>query len=92
VGRKARTEPTELVHSRILGERERAGLSRQEFADAIGVHYQTVGYLERGEYSPSLVLALRIARLLERPVESLFSLDPLPPAATQQGVVDVSME
>jgi DNA-binding XRE family transcriptional regulator len=45
---------------------------------AIGVHYQTVGYLERGEYSPSLVLALRIARLLDLPVETLFSLDPLP--------------
>jgi putative transcriptional regulator len=94
MGRKARTEPTEVVHSRILGERERVGLSRQDFADAIGVHYQTVGYLERGEYNPSLVLALRIARLLDRTVESLFSLDPIPadPATPDQGVVDVSME
>jgi DNA-binding XRE family transcriptional regulator len=92
VGRKAKTEPTEVVHSRILAERERAGLSRQDFADAIGVHYQTVGYLERGEYNPSLVLALRIARLLNRNVESLFSLDPLPTAISDEGVVDVSME
>jgi putative transcriptional regulator len=76
VGRKARTEEAEQVDNSILEERERAGLSRQQFADAIGVHYQTVGYLERGEYSPSLVLALRIARVLNRPVESLFSLQP----------------
>ncbi len=98
VGRKSRTEPTEVVYSCVLGERERAGLSRQEFADAVGVHYQTVGYLERGEYSPSLVLALRIARVLDRPAESLFSLDPFPALVTSpeqesnQGVDDVSTE
>ena len=47
-------------------------------AEALGVHYQTVGYLERGEYSPSLHLALRIARFFEVPVESVFSLDDFP--------------
>jgi putative transcriptional regulator len=101
VGRKARSEPTELVYSCVLIERERVGLSRQAFADAIGVHYQTVGYLERGEYNPSLVLALRIARVLNRPVEYLFSLDPQttynplianPVATANNGAVDVSME
>ena len=33
------------------------------------MHYQTVGYLERGEYSPSLYLALRLAAYFEVPVE-----------------------
>lgn len=37
------------------------------------------GYLERGEYSPSLSLALRIARYFRVPVESLFSLEEFPP-------------
>lgn len=94
MGRKPRTEPTEVVHCNILAERERAGLSRQQLADAIGVHYQTVGYLERNEYSPSLVLALRIARVLGRDVESLFSLDPLPapPASPNKEHIDVPME
>ena len=78
VGRKPKTAESEQVFSRVIAAREEAGLSRQDFAEAIGVHYQTVGYLERGEYSPSLVLALRIARLFDLPVESLFSLDPLP--------------
>ncbi len=50
-------------------------MSRNEPADAVGVHYQTVGYLERGEYNPSLALALRIAAVLGRSVEELFSLD-----------------
>jgi putative transcriptional regulator len=75
MSRRPRTEPGERVYNRILTERERLGMSRQELADAIGVHYQTVGYLERDEYSPSLVLALRLASVLRRPVEEIFSLD-----------------
>jgi len=43
-----------------------------------GVHYQTVGYLERGEYSPSLYLAPRIAAYFEVPVEVIFSTEPSP--------------
>ncbi len=54
-------------------------VSRKELAEAVGVHYQTIGYIERSEYSPSLDLALRIARHFEVPVEALFSLDPFPP-------------
>lgn len=67
------------MFNRIATAREARGLSRQDFATAIGVHYQTVGYLERGEYSPSLVLALRIAREFDLPIEALFSLEPLSP-------------
>lgn len=78
MGRKPKTAEGERVFNRIASAREARGLNRQDFAAAIGVHYQTVGYLERGEYSPSLVLALRIARELELPVEAVFSLDPLP--------------
>ena len=76
MGRPQRSEPTEHVFSRLAEQREIAGLSRQQLAELVGVHYQTAGYLERGEYSPSLVLALRIASVLALPVESLFSLTP----------------
>lgn len=48
-------------------------VSRRELAEALGVHYQTIGYLERGEYSPSLYLALRIAEYFEVPTEVVFS-------------------
>ncbi|MFN0089031.1 MAG: helix-turn-helix transcriptional regulator [Acidimicrobiales bacterium] len=76
VGRKPRTADGERVQNCIAEVRERCQLSRQQVADAVGVHYQTVGYLERSEYSPSLALALRISHLLGRRVEELFWLDP----------------
>jgi DNA-binding XRE family transcriptional regulator len=61
------------------GTREASrGISRRQLADALGVHYQTIGYLERGEYSPSLYLALRIAEYFEVPVEVVFSTTPFP--------------
>ncbi len=69
---------SETVHNRIALLRAEQGVTRRELADALGVHYQTVGYLERGEYSPSLHLALRIARFFELPVEVVFCLEPFP--------------
>lgn len=65
------------MYSRLEELRTERTMSRQELAEAVGVHYQTVGYLERGEYSPSLSLALRIARVLDVRVEEAFSLEPL---------------
>ena len=69
----------DVVHNRIAVLRADRRVSRRELAEALGVHYQTVGYLERGEYAPSLHLALRIARWFGVPVESVFSLDEFPP-------------
>jgi len=67
----------EPVFNQIEQVRSSLGLSRQELADLVGVHYQTIGYLERGEYSPSLVLALRISKALNKEVSELFSLTEL---------------
>jgi putative transcriptional regulator len=69
-------QPEEPIFNRIEELRSAKGLSRQQLADAVGVHYQTVGYLERGEYSPSLSLALKIAQELGTEVSKLFSLTP----------------
>lgn len=69
---------SEQVHNRIAMLRAERGVSRRDLAEALGVHYQTIGYLERGEYSPSLHLALRIACHFEVPVEVVFSNDPFP--------------
>lgn len=69
-------EQSDVVHNRIAMLRAERGLSRRELADALGVHYQTVGYLERGEYSPSLYLALRIAEYFDVAVEVVFSTSP----------------
>ena len=66
------------VYNRIAMLRAERGVSRRQLADALGVHYQTVGYLERGEYSPSLYLALKLAEYFEVSVEVVFSTDPAP--------------
>ncbi len=66
----------ETIHNRIAMLRAERGISRRQLAEALGIHYQTVGYLERGEYSPSLTLALQLAEYFEVPVEVLFSLRP----------------
>ena len=81
MGRQPRDADGQAVFNRLEATRIAAGLSRAQLAEAVGVHYQTVGYLERGEYSPSLVLALRIGRLLDRSVDELFSLEPFSAAA-----------
>ncbi len=68
----------EIVYNRIQLLRTERGWSRQQLADRLGVHYQTIGYLERGEYSPSLHLSLRIAGLFGLPVDAIFSLAAFP--------------
>ncbi len=74
---------SDTVHNRIALLRAEQRISRRQLADALGVHYQTIGYLERGEYSPSLHLALRIAAFFDLPVEVVFSLDPFPRISDQ---------
>lgn len=69
---------SEIVYNRIALLRAERNVTRRQLAEALGVHYQTVGYLERGEYSPSLYLALRIAEYFEVPAEVVFSTTPFP--------------
>ena len=69
---------SETIHNRIAMLRAERRISRRELAEALGVHYQTIGYLERGEFSPSLHLALRIAEFFEVPMEVVFALRPFP--------------
>ena len=69
----------ETVHNRLPLLRANRAVSRGDLAEALGIHYQTVGYIERGEYSPSLHLALRIAAFFDLPIEAVFSLEPFGP-------------
>ena len=63
--------------------RAERGLSRQQLAEALGINYQTVGYLERGDYNPSLELAFRIAEYFALPLEAVFSRQPFAPMSSQ---------
>ena len=81
------TERTgDAVYNRIALLRAERGVTRRELADALAVHYQTVGYLERGEYNPSLHLALRIAEFFAVPVEVVFSTRPFPRISDATGI------
>jgi len=63
--------------------RAHRGLSRKQLADKLGINYQTIGYIERGDYSPSLALALTIAEFFRLPVEAIFSLRPVAPLSAE---------
>lgn len=67
------------LYNRLPVLRAERGLSRQELADAVGVNYQTIGYLERGDYNPSLELAFKLAEYFGLPIEAIFSTRPLKP-------------
>jgi len=75
--------PATPIHNRIAVLRAERGLSRQDLADALDINYQTVGYLERGEYNPSLDLAFAIAALFELPLEAVFSSTPFEPMSAR---------
>lgn len=72
-----------VVYNRLAVFRVERGLSRKDVAEAVGVNPQTVGYLERGDYAPSIELALRLARLFGVSVETLFRLEPFEPLSQQ---------
>lgn len=71
------------LHNRLAVLRAERGTTRRQLAEAIGVNVQTVGFLERGDYGPSVELALRLAGHFALPVEALFSLTPFPPMSAQ---------
>jgi putative transcriptional regulator len=53
----------------------RSGMTQQALADRVGVTRQTIVALEGGAYTPSLALALRIARIFSKTTEDVFRLD-----------------
>lgn len=71
------------VYNRLPALRAERGMSRAELAQAIGINPQSVGFIERGDYGPSLELGLKIARVFDLPVEAIFSLEPLPALSVQ---------
>lgn len=50
-------------------------MTQEELANAIGVTRQTIIAIEKGNYVPSLLLALKLAKFFNKPVEEIFSLE-----------------
>lgn len=71
MGRQPKQDKDQLINH-VESFRTNLGLSRQQLADTVGVHLQTIGYIERGEYAPTLALALRLAKALNCTVEDLY--------------------
>jgi putative transcriptional regulator len=63
------------MKNEVRALRAAIGLSQQQLAEAMDVSRQTINSIETGRFEPSLGLALKLARLFEAPVESLFALD-----------------
>lgn len=62
-----------MIYNRIKILRTERGLSRKDLAEAVDVNFQTIGYLERGDYNASLELAFKLAEFFEVPIDMAFS-------------------
>ena len=64
---------SELLNT-LKDERERLGLTQAALSERAGVSRKTINTVENGVFIPSTILALKLARVLDRPVEALFRL------------------
>ncbi|MCD6449515.1 MAG: helix-turn-helix transcriptional regulator [Thermotogaceae bacterium] len=55
--------------------RVQLGMTQEELAGKVGVSRQTINYIERGKYKPTVILALKIAKVLNKNVEEIFVLE-----------------
>ncbi|MEJ2256254.1 MAG: helix-turn-helix transcriptional regulator [Woeseiaceae bacterium] len=66
-------------HNRLKLLRTERSVSRKELAEAVGVHPQTIGYIERRQYNLSLDLAFRLAGYFGVSLDAVFSKEPFEP-------------
>ena len=64
------------LNNRLKEIRAELGLTQAQLAEAVGVTRKTINTVENGVFVPSTLLALKIARALDRPVERIFSIAP----------------
>ena len=60
------------LKNRLEELRKSRGIRQEQLADALRVSRQTIGSLENGRYNPSIVLAFKIARYFNLPIEDIF--------------------
>ncbi|WP_227396252.1 helix-turn-helix transcriptional regulator [Jeotgalibacillus aurantiacus] len=64
-----------MLKNSVKEWRMRNGLTQQELADRMGITRQTIGLIEKGDYAPSVLLALRMAAVMGVRVEDLFRVE-----------------
>ena len=63
------------LQNRLREQRARLGLNQQQLGQLVGASRQTISLIERGDYHPSVLLALRIAQVFGVPLEEIFFLE-----------------
>ncbi|HEY9117153.1 MAG TPA: helix-turn-helix transcriptional regulator [Roseivirga sp.] len=58
-------------------ERKRKKITQEQLAEMVGVSRQSINAIERGKYTPSTALALKISEIFNTSVNKLFELEPL---------------
>ena len=61
------------LYNRLIDYRVRINVNQSEMGKLVGVSRQTISQIERGDYSPSETLALKIAKVCDARVEDIFS-------------------
>lgn len=61
------------LRNRLKEHRARINVNQSELGNMVGVSRQTISQIERGDYSPSVMLALKIAKVFNTDVEAIFS-------------------
>jgi putative transcriptional regulator len=64
-----------IIRTRIKELRARYNLTQDELADLVGVTRQTMLYLEKGKYNPSLLLAYKVAKTLKSSIQEVFIIE-----------------
>ena len=64
-----------IVTNSLQKHRDEKKLTQQSMGDAVGVTRQTIIAIEKGNYTPSVLLALKIAKYFKKPVEDIFQLE-----------------
>lgn len=64
-----------ILKNRLKELRARDGVNQTEMAKLAGVSRQTISLIERGEYTPSVIIAMKIAQVFHEPLENVFRLE-----------------
>lgn len=64
----------EMISNHVYELRSKVGITQEALADTLGVTRQTIIAVEKGNYTPSVILALKIAKFFKKPLEEVFQI------------------
>ena len=67
----------ELIVNQVYELRSQFGVTQEELAKTLGITRQTIIAIEKGNYTPSVLLALKIAKSFKKSVEEVFNIKPI---------------